>query len=60
MLDSMETRRVPEARVKMAAIASSQGARKRDNLTAAESGPPIITASVLIFPRRWRAPGPHS
>lgn len=56
----MQMRRIPEARVKMASIASSPGVRKRDNLIAEVSGPPIITASVLILPHRWRTPGPHS
>lgn len=65
---SLEMRRVPEARVKMASAASfSPGVRKRDIFIREESGPlspgsvlPIITSSVLIFPNRWRAPGPGS
>lgn len=36
----MAMRRIPEAQVKMASVASSPGVRKRDNLVAGVSGPP--------------------
>lgn len=63
---SVEMRRAPEARVKMASTASIflPPGSERDSFIGQVSGPlspgsvlPIITSSVLILPNRQRAPG---